>query len=157
MPCTATDVLPHTLINGIKTEWETYGGGTLPVNDLQLQESKVVFALYYFYISTPYNASSTREQKMTLEDDDTYNPLPVPDVSLCSQVPQLKGIDSSSFPYHVRENRKVLHIGTNPDNEAHLMDLIQFAKERNFIGLFLGKPTHVTEVMDGSTTPGEVK
>ena len=87
MPCTATDVLPHTLINGIKTEWETYGGGTLPVNDLQLQESKVVFAFYYFYISTPYNASSTREQKMTLEDDDTYNPLPVPDVSLCSQVP----------------------------------------------------------------------
>jgi len=42
----ATDVLPHTLINGIKTEWETHGGGKLQAKDLQSQESKVVLALY---------------------------------------------------------------------------------------------------------------
>jgi len=50
----------------------------------------------------------------------------------------------------VRENHKVLHIQTDPNNKAHLKDLIQFTKERNFIGLFLGngKCTHVTEVMD---------
>ena len=169
----ATDVLPHTLINGIKTEWETHGGGKLQVKDLQSQESKVVLALYYIYTGTPYNiilktiqmilrdTSSTREhERMTLEDDDTYNPLPVPEVSLHSQVPRLKGVDSSSFdklPYHVRENRKVLHIETDPDDEAHLKDLIRFAKERNFIGLFLGKHAHVTEVMDNNSTPGEVK
>jgi hypothetical protein len=86
--------------------------------------------------------------------------LPPLSPSLRSQVPRLKGVDSSSFdklPYHVRENRKVLHIETDPDNEAHLKDLIQFAKERNFIGLFLGKPAHVTEVMDNNSTPGEIK
>jgi len=107
------------------------------------------------------DASSTREhERMTLEDDDTCNPLPVPDISLRTQVPRLKGVDSSSFdklPYHVRKNRKVLHIKTDPDNEAHLKDLIQFAKEWNFIGLFLGKRAHVTEVMDNNSTPGEVK
>ena len=169
----ATDVLPQTLINGIKTEWETHGGGKLQVKYLQTQESKVVLALYYIYTGTPYNiilktiqmilrdASSTREhERMTLEGDDTYNPLPVPEVSIRAQVPRLKGVDSSSFdklPYHVRENRKVLHIETDPDDEAHLKDLIQFAKERNFIGLFLGKRAHVTEVMDNNSTPGEVK
>ena len=169
----ATDVLPQTLINGIKTEWETHGGGKLQVKDLQTQESKVVLALYYIYTGTPYNiilktiqmilrdASSTREhERMTLEGDDAYNPLPVPEVSIRAQVPRLKGVDSSSFdklPYHVRENRKVLHIETDPDDEAHLKELIQFAKERNFIGLFLGKRAHVTEVMDNNSTPGEVK
>jgi hypothetical protein len=169
----AADVLPHTLINSIKTEWETHGGGKLQVKDLQSQDSKVVLALYYIYTGTPYNiilkmiqmilrnASSTREhERMTLEDNDTFNPLPVPDVSLRAQVPRLKGVNSSSFdklPYHVRENRKVLHIETDPDNEVHLKDLIQFAKEQNFIGLFLGKRAHVTEVMDNNSTPGEVK
>lgn len=69
----ATDVLPQTLISGIKTEWETHGGGKLQVKDLQTQESKVVLAMYYIYTVTPYNiilktiqmilcdASSTRE------------------------------------------------------------------------------------------------
>jgi len=58
----------------------------------------------------------------------------------------------------VRENHKVLHIQTDPNNKAHLKDLIQFTKERNFIGLFLGngKCTHVTEVMDNNSTPREV-
>jgi len=132
----ATDVLPQNLINGIETEWETHGGGKLQVKDLQTQESKVVLALYYIYTSTPYNiilktiqmilrdASSTREhERMTLEGDDSYNPLPVPNVSIRAQVPRLKGVDSSSFdklPYHVRENRKVLHIKTDPNDEAHL-------------------------------------
>ncbi len=169
----ATNVLPRTLINGIKTEWETHGGGKLQVKDLQSQESKVVLALYYVYTGTPYNIILTtiqmilrdvihthEHEQMNLENDTTYNPLPVPQISLRSQVLRLKGVDASSFeklPYHVRENRKVLHIETDPDNEAHLKDLIQFAKERNFIGLFLGKRAHITEVMDNNSTPGEVK
>ena len=140
----ATDVLPHTLINGINTEWETHGGIKLQVKDLQPQERKVVLALYYICTGTPYNiilktiqmilhdASSNREhERMTLEDDDTYTPLPIPNVSTRAQVPRLKGVDSSSsnkLPYHVRENCKFLFIDTNPDDEAHLKDLIQFAK-----------------------------
>jgi hypothetical protein len=79
-----------------------------------------------------HDASSNREhERMTLEDDDTFTPLPIPNVSTRAQVPRLKGVDSSSsnkLPYHVRENCKVLYIETDPDDEAHRKDLIQFAK-----------------------------
>ena len=169
----ATDVVPRTLIEGIKTEWETHGGGRLQVKELQSQESKVVLALYYVYTGTPYNiilktiqaimndVIHTREhERMNLANDVNYNPKPAPQITLRSQVPRLKGIDSSSFdklPYHVRENRKVLHIETDPDNEAYLKELIQIAKERNFVGLFLGKRAHISEVMDSESTPGEIK
>jgi hypothetical protein len=39
----------------------------------------------------------------------------------------LKVVDTSSLdklPYHVKENRKVLHIETDPEDEKHLKDLI---------------------------------
>ena len=70
------------------------------------------------------DASSTREhERVTLEGDASHNPLPVPNVSIRAQVPRRKGVDSSSFDkllYHVRENRKVLHIKTDPNDDAHL-------------------------------------
>ncbi len=72
----------------------------------------------------------------------------------------MKGIDTSSYdklPYHVRDNRKALHIETNPNNEARLKDLIQFAKERNVLALSLGKQARISKVMDTKSTPGEVK
>ena len=35
----SSDIPPHSLINGIRTEWEANGGGKLQVKDLQAQES----------------------------------------------------------------------------------------------------------------------
>jgi len=69
-------------------------------------------------------------------------------------------MDTSSYdklPYHVRENRKALHIEIDPEDEAYLKDLIQFAKEHNVLALFLGKRAHISEVMDTKSTPGEIK
>jgi hypothetical protein len=169
----ATDIPPRTLINGIRTEWEANGGGKLQVKDLQSQESKVVMALYFVYTGTPYHiilktinsilrdATSIKEhERMELEDDEEYKARPIPGISLRLQVPRLKGMDTSSYdklPYHVRENRKALHIETDPEDEAYLKDLIQFAKERNVLALFLGKRARISEVMDAKSTPGETK
>jgi hypothetical protein len=57
----------------------------------------------------------------------------------------------------VKENRKVLHIETDPEDEPYLKELIQFAKERNVLSLFLGKRARISEVMDKDSTPGEIK
>ena len=169
----ATDIQPRNLINGIRTEWEANGGGKLQVKDLQSQESKVVLALYYVFTGTPYSiilktinsilrdATSIREhERMTQEDDEDYSPPAIPGISIRAQVPRLKGFDTSSLdklPYHVKENRKVLHIETDPEDEAYLKELIQFAKERNVLALFLGKRARLSEVMDKNSTPGEIK
>jgi hypothetical protein len=169
----ATDLPPRSLINGIKTKWEANGGEKLQVKDLQSQESKVVLALYYVFTGTPYSiilktlgsilldATSIHEHEgMRLEGNDNYNPLSIPGISLCSQVPRLKGVDVSSFnklPYHVRENRKVLHIEMDPEDKKYLKDLIQLAKERNVLSLFLGKPVRLSKAMDKDSTPGKIK
>ena len=169
----STDIPPHSLINGIRTEWEANGGGKLQVKDLQAQESKVVMALYFVYTGTPYHiilktlknilrdATNIKErERMMIEDDFDYNPPPIPEISIRLQVPRLKGVDTSNFdklPYHVRENRKVLHIETDPENEALLKEIVQFAKERNVLALLLGKRARISEVMDMKSTPGEIK
>jgi hypothetical protein len=97
---------------------------------------------------------------MRLEGNNNYNPPPIPGISLHSQAPRLKGVDVSSFdklPYHVREDRKVLHIETDSEDKKYLKDLIQFAKERNVFSLFLGKCARLSKVMDKDSTPGEIK
>jgi hypothetical protein len=169
----ATDIPPRTLINGIRTEWEANGGGKLQVKDLQSQERKVVMALYFVYTGMPYriilktlnsilrNATSIKEhERMELEHDKEYKAPPIPGISIRLQVPRLKGMDTSSYdklPYHVQENRKALHIETDPEDKAYLKDLIQFAKERNVLARFLGKRARISEVMDAKSTPGEIK
>ena len=72
----------------------------------------------------------------------------------------MNGFDTSKLdklPYHVKENRKVLHIETDPEDEPYLKELIQFVKERNVLSLFLGKHACISEVMDKDSTPGEIK
>ena len=72
----------------------------------------------------------------------------------------MKGFNTSSLdklPYHVKENRKVLHIETDPKDEAYLKELIQFAKESKVLTLFLGKRARLSKVMDKDSTPGEIK
>jgi hypothetical protein len=59
----ATDLQPRPLIDGIRMEWKTHEGGKLQVKDLQSHESKVMFALYFVYIDTPFHIS-----KKTLKD-----------------------------------------------------------------------------------------
>ena len=93
---------------------------------------------------------------MALEDDEEYKALPIPGILIRLQVPRLKGMDNK-LPYHVQENRKALHIETDPEDEAYLKDLIQFAKERNVLALFLGKRARISEVMDAKSTSGETK
>ncbi len=166
----ATNVLPRTLINGIQAECEANGGGKLQVKDLHSQESKVVLALYYVFTGTPYSiilktielilhdaTSICEHERMGLEDNKNYIPPPLPGISICAQVPRLKGFDTftlDKLPYHVKENRKVLHIETNPEDEAYLKELIQFAKELNILSLFLGKRACLSKVMDKDSTPG---
>jgi hypothetical protein len=46
-------------------------------------------------------------------------------------VPRLEGVDTSSYdklPYHVRENRKALHIESKPEDEKDLKELFQYAE-----------------------------
>ncbi len=106
----STNIPPHSLINGIRTEWEANGGGKLQVKDLQAQESKVVMALYFVYTGTPYHiilktlknilrdATNIKErERMMIEDDFDYNPPPIPEISIRLQVPRLKGVDTSNF------------------------------------------------------------
>ena len=57
----------------------------------------------------------------------------------------------------MQENRKALHIETDPEDEAYLKDLIHFTKERNVLALFLWKRARISEVMDTKSTPGEIK
>jgi hypothetical protein len=154
-------------------EWEANGGGNLQVKDLQSQESKVVLALYFVYMGTPYHiilktlnlilrdtTSIKEHERMVLEDNDEYSAPPIPGILLRMQVPRLKGLDTpvlDKLPYHVKENRKVLHIETDPKDEAYLKDLIQLSKERSVLALFLGKQARLSEVMDKNSTPGEIK
>ena len=154
-------------------EWEANGGGKLQVKDLQSRKSKMVMALYFVYTGTPYhiilktlnsilcNTTSIKEhERMALEDDEEYNAPPIPGILIRLQVPHLKGVDTSGYdklPYQVRENRKTLHIETDPEDEFYLKDLIQFAKERNVLVLFLGKRACISKVMDTKSTPGKVK
>jgi hypothetical protein len=66
-------------------EWEANGGGKLQVKDLQSQESKVVMALYFVYMGTPYHiilktlnsilldtTSIKEHERMELEGDKKY-------------------------------------------------------------------------------------
>jgi hypothetical protein len=167
----ATDIPPRALIDGIRTEWETHGGGKLQVKDLQSHESKSMFALYFVYKDTPFHiikktlddilteAAWLMHHRKMLTEDDKLEPN-IPQISIRSQVPRLKGVDSSRFdklPYHVRENRKVLHIEAKPEDEKELKDMFQFAKERNLVALRLGKRAHISEVMDAESNPGEIK
>jgi hypothetical protein len=167
----ATDIPPRALIDGIRTEWETHGGGKLQVKDLQSHESKSMFALYFVYKDTPFHiikktlddilteAAWMMHHRKMLPDDDDFTPN-IPQISIRSQVPRLKGVDTSSFdklPYHVRENRKVLHIEAKPDDKKELKDMFQFAKERNLVALRLGKRAHISEVMDAESNTGEIK
>jgi len=155
-------------------EWEANGGGKLQVKDLQSQESKVVIALYFVNPGTPYHiilrtlnsiirdATSIKEhERMELEDNEEYHKAPpIPGILIRLQVPRLKGMNTSSYnklPYHVRENRKALHIKTDLEDEAYLKDFIQFTKELNVLALFLGKRARISEVMDTKSTPGEIK
>jgi hypothetical protein len=97
---------------------------------------------------------------MAQDDDEDYSPPVIPGILIHAQVPRLKGFDTSSLdklPYHVKENRKVLHIETDPKDEAYLKELIQFAKELNVFALFLGKRAQLSTVMDKNSTPGEIK
>ncbi len=167
----ATDIFPCTLIDGIWTKWETHEGGKLQVKDLQSHESKVMFVLYFVFTNMPFHII-----KKTLNDilreatemlflqrmlPDSKSVLPAsPEISIRAQVPRLKGVDTSNFdklPYHVRENRKAIHIKAKPEDEKELKDLFQFAKEQNIVSLCLGKRAHISEVMDAESTPGEIK
>ena len=97
---------------------------------------------------------------MAQEDDEDYSPPAIPGISIRVQVPRLKGFDTSSLnklPYHVKENRKVLHIEADPKDEAYLKELIQFAKEHNVLALSLGKCARLSEVMDKDSTLEEFK
>ncbi len=148
-----TDLAPRVLIDGIMTEWETYSGGKLQVMDLQSHESKMMFVLYFVYRDTPFYIikktmgdilCEAKEimfwQQMLPEDSALDSPPASPEISIRAQVPRLKGVDTSGYdklPYHVRENRKAIHIEAKPGDEQELKDLFQFAKEQNLVFLRL--------------------
>jgi hypothetical protein len=71
-----------------------------------------------------------------------------------------KGSDTKDFnklPWHVKENRKALHVEAKPEDMQGLNDLVQLAKECGIVALRLGKRAHISEVMDNGSTPGDIK
>ncbi len=92
--------------------------------------------------------------------NEEFNHPNLPQISIRPQVPHLKGVDTSSYdklPYHVRENRKALHIKSKPEDKQELKELFQYAKEQNHVSLCLGKRAHISKVMENESTPGEIK
>jgi hypothetical protein len=152
-------------------EWEMHGGGKLQVKDLQSHDSKVVFALYYVYTGTPFHLIKKTLKAILREatdmlllqemaPDEEYNQPNLLQISIHPQVPRLKGANTSSYdkpPYHIRENRKALHIESKPADKKELKELFQYAKEHNLESLCLGKQAYISEVMDNESTPGEIK
>jgi hypothetical protein len=102
----ATDLQPGYIINGIKTEWETHGGGKLQVKDLQSHESKVLFTLYFVYKDMPFYIIKKTLNNILLEaaemslawrmlyDDVEYVLLTIPQISIHPKVPHLMGVDT---------------------------------------------------------------
>jgi hypothetical protein len=112
-----TDLFPCTLIDGIRTKWETHGGGKLQVKDLQSHESKVMFVLYFVFRDTPFHiikktlddilrkASEMLFLQRMIPEFESVPPA-IPEILICAQVPCLKGVDTLGFdklPYHVWE------------------------------------------------------
>ena len=68
---------------------------------------------------------------MTAEVDEEKHPITIiPEISIRAQVPHLKGVDTKDFdklPWHVKENRKVLHVEGQPEDIQELKDLVQLA------------------------------
>ena len=144
------------------------------IKDLQSHESKVVFVLYFECTSTPHKyilqtlrsilqeaAELRLETTMITEVDgeETATPI-IPDISIRSQVPRLKGVDVKDFdklPWHVKQNRKALHVEAKPEDNQELTELVQLAKEVGLVDLRLGKRAHISEVMDNDSTSGEIK
>jgi hypothetical protein len=133
----------RVIIDGIRMEWETHGGGKLQVKDLQSHESKVVFLLYYVYAGMPFHIiKKTLEAILRKAADmlifqeiapnEKYNHPNLPQILIHPQVLRLKGVDTSGYdklPYHVRENCKALHIESKPEYKKELKELFQYAKE----------------------------
>jgi hypothetical protein len=101
------------------------------------------------------------EGTMTAEVDGEEPPITIiPGISIRPQVPPLKGVDTKDFdklPWHVKENRKALHMEAKPEDMQELKDLVQLAKECGIVALHLGKRAHVSEVMDNDSTSREIK
>ena len=130
-----------------------------------------MFVLYYVYKDTPSHIIKKTLEDILRESADLllfqkmapnkeYNQPTLPQILIRSQVPRLKGKDTSGYdkiPYHVRENCKALRIEAKPEDEKELKDLFQYAKEQNLVPLCLGKRAHISEVMDAEFTPGEIK
>ncbi len=66
-------------------------------------------------------------------------------------------MDFDKLPYHVQENRKLIHIEAKLEEKKELRDLLQCAKECNVISLHLGKPANISKVIDAKSTPGKIK
>ena len=73
------------------------------------------------------------EGTMNKEVDREEHPITIiPEISIRAQVPRLKGVDTKDFdklPWHVKENRKALHVEAKPEDMQELKDLVQLAKE----------------------------
>jgi hypothetical protein len=85
-----------------------HGGDKLQVKDLQSHDSKVVFALYYVYTGTPFHIIKKTLEAILCEaavmlllqemapNEEYYQPN-LPQISICPQVPRLKGVNTSSY------------------------------------------------------------
>ena len=94
-----------------------------------------------------------------VDGEETATPI-IPDISIRSQVLRLKGVDVKDFdklPWHVKLNRKALHVEAKPEDNQELTELVQLAKEVGLVDLRLGKRAHISEVMDNDSTSGEIK
>ncbi len=169
----ATNLNPRNLIDWIRNKWEMHGRGKLMVKDLQSHKSKVAFVLYFVFTGTPHKfilrtlrsilqeaADMHLEGTMTAEDGEEQPITIILEIAIRAQVPRLKGVDTKDFdklPWHIKENRKALHVEAKPEDMQELRELVQLAKECGIMALCLGKRAHISKVMDNNSTPGEIK
>jgi hypothetical protein len=76
------------------------------------------------------------------------------------QVPKLPGQDVSHFdilPYQAKNNRKILHIECDKKDASVIEKLAQYAKESLIFQQFWGRHAHISEVVDKSSTPSEIR
>ena len=172
----ATDEDPEELLARIIHEWQRRGGILLRIKGLQSFETETVLILFSICTAVPkklildkFCTILTQAQSFSQEDDfSEFNwnqeELPqnstLPAMEIRLQNPKLPGQDTSEFSklsWRVQACRKVYHVECDQKFASDIKRLAQVAKEANFVTKMWGKHAHITEVVDKSSTPSEIK
>ncbi len=172
----ATDEDPEELIARIVHKWQRCSGILLQIKELPSFESKTVLTLFNIYTAVPKKlildkfltilgqAQSLEEEEDCSEFNWDTGDLPknstLPAMEIFLQNPKLPGQDTSNYnklSWRVQANHKVYHVECHRRFATDIKWLTQVSKEAGFVTKMWGKHAHVSEVVDKSSTPSEIK